>query len=51
MFNELSGKNFYTQEKSEGASSIINVGSLIYSNNKMNYVYYVTALKLVLHLH
>ena len=45
-----SGKIFYIWEELEGASSIVNFGSLIYYDNKMNCVYYGTALKLALHL-
>ena len=43
-------KNFYIQEGLEGASSIIDVGSLIYYDKKMKLVYYGTTLKLSLHL-
>ena len=50
LLNGLVGKTFYTQEELEGASSIIDVGSLIYYDKKMNYVYYGTALKFALHL-
>ena len=44
-------KKFYTQEGLEGASSIIDVGGLIYYDKKMNCVYYGNAPKLALHLH
>ena len=50
MSNYPFGKNFYIQELLEGVSSIINVGGLIYYDNRMNCVYYGTAFKLVLHL-
>ena len=38
----------YIQEGLDGDSSIIDVISLIYYNKIMNFVYYVTALKLSL---
>ena len=50
LFNYLVRKKFYIQEGLEGASSIIDVGGLIYYDKKMNCVYYGTALKLTLHL-
>ena len=50
LFNDLVGKNLYIYEELEGESSIIDVGSLIYYDKKMNCVYYGTALKLSLNL-
>ena len=41
-------EKIYIQEGLEGASSIIEVGSLIYYEKKMNCVHYGTATKLTL---
>ena len=50
LFNDLV-KTIYIQEGLDGDSSIIDVGSLIYCDKKINCVYYGTALKLSLHIH
>ena len=41
-------KKLYTQEGLYGGSSIINVGSFIDSDKRMNFVYYGTAMKIFL---
>ena len=48
MFNDLAEKDFYIQEGLEGASLIINMGSLIYYDKNTNFVYYGTAIKIFL---
>ena len=51
MCNDLVGKNLYIQERLDLFSSIIDVGSLIYCDKKLNCIYYGTDLKISLHLH
>ena len=51
LCNNLVDKNFYIQEVLEGIYSIINVVILVYSEKKINYIYYGTTSKLVLFHH
>ena len=50
LLNDLVGKNFFIQDGFYGVSSIINVVSLIYYDNKMNCVYCGNYMKLSLSL-
>ena len=49
LSNDLVGISLYIQEELEEDPSIINVGIIIYYDNKTKCVYYGTDLKIVLH--